>query len=326
MKKQKEKKESRKQEKRKQSKKEHKTKREKTKQEKKKRKFLISLGIILGLVFSVIVYIFTSSLISALMSLGGFVILFFLYLYFRTNLKNTARIKKMEQIFPDFLQLMASNLRAGMTIDKAMLLSSRKEFSPLDQEILQAGKDITTGKDIETSLLDLSKRIGSEKIKKTIMLIISGLKAGGNVAILLEETAVNMRERGFVEKRAASSVLMYMIFIFLAVSFFAPGLFSLSTILVEVLSNLLSGIPATEASVNLPFTLSTMNVSTTFIKYFSIAFIIAIDILACLVLGLVNKGEEKQGLKYLPIILALSLGVFFAIRFFLSSFLSGLFT
>ena len=110
---------------------------------------------------------------------------------------------------------MSSNLRAGITIDRSMLLSAREEFDPLDKEILKTGRDITTGKDIQSALQNMSKRIGSNKIAKTVLLIISGIKAGGDVATLLEETAVHMREKSFLEKKAASSVLMYVIFYFL---------------------------------------------------------------------------------------------------------------
>jgi hypothetical protein len=206
-----------------------------------------------------------------------------------------------------------------------MLLSSREEFAPLDKEILQTGKDIATGKTIESSLISMANRIGSDKIRKTILLIISGIKSGGNLAILLEETSSNLREREFVEKKASSNVLMYVIFIFLAVAFFAPALFSLSNILVEILTKLLGGMPEVQASVSLPFTLSKINVSVKFIKYFSIFFILALDILASLVLGLVGKGEEKQGLKYLPLILVFSLATFFLVKIFLNNFLKGFF-
>ena len=75
---------------------------------------------------------------------------------------------------------MSSNLRAGLTIDRAMLLSSKEEFYPLNEEILKAGKDIATGKSVEFALLEMSKRINSNKIDKTILLIISGIKADLN--------------------------------------------------------------------------------------------------------------------------------------------------
>ena len=79
------------------------------------------------------------------------------------SLRATARIRKLESVFPDFLQSVSSNLRAGMTVDRSMLLSSRPEFDPLEKEILQVGKDISTVKPVEISLKNMSKRINSEK-------------------------------------------------------------------------------------------------------------------------------------------------------------------
>jgi flagellar protein FlaJ len=282
--------------------------------------------IILGLVAGILYFLFTNSIVLSIISTVLVIVVGLSYLYFKNSLKKGARIKKIEGVFPDFLQLMSSNLRAGMTIDKSMLLSAREEFDPLDKEIIKTGRDITTGKKIETSLEEMSERIGSEKISKTVQLIISGIKAGGNLAVLLEQTSVSMRERNFVEKRAASNVKMYVIFIFVAVAVGAPVLFALSSVLVEVLSSLLGGLPGLEqAPANLPFTLSSISISTEFIKYFSVVFIITIDILASLILGLVGKGEEKQGLKYLIPLLLISVSAFFAVRIFLSSFLSGFF-
>jgi archaeal flagellar protein FlaJ len=250
----------------------------------------------------------------------------FVYFYFRRSLAKSGRIRRIESVFPDFLQLMSSNLRAGMTIDKAMLLSSRPEFAPLDEEILQTGRDITTSKNIEMALTDMAVRIESEKIRKTIFLIISGIKSGGDLSILLEETSSNMREREFLDKKAYSNVLMYVIFIFLIVAIFAPALFALSNVLVEVLTKILSSIPQMDTSMTatMPFSLSSVKVSIAFTNYFSILFIITIDILASLVLGLISKGEEKEGLKYVIPIIILSLSIFFGAKLFVSGFLAGL--
>lgn len=286
----------------------------------------IKISAVAGAVLFVLTLIYSRNILISIASFFIGAVVCFLSFYFRVKLKEAARIQKMESVFPDFLQLMASNLRAGMTIDRAMLLSSRPELAPLDEEVLNTGKEIATGRSIESTLLDMSKRIKSEKIHKTILLIISGIRAGGNLAVLLEETAVNMREREFVEKKAGGSVLMYVIFIFLAVSIGAPVLFSLSSVLVETLTNVLSGLPSVEASsMSLPFTLSSISISPDFIKYFSLIFMLTIDVLASLVLGLVNKGEEKEGLKYLWPILIISISLFFVIRFFLSRFIAELF-
>lgn len=294
---------------------------------KTKRKVVMLIVLLVALVL-VLVFLFLNKTVAfSFLSFFVVVCLFYLYFYLNDKLKKAARIKKMEDNFPDFLQLMASNLRAGMTVDRAMILSARPEFDPLDKEILNVGKEIATGRSIEAALNEMSKRIGSEKIEKTIFLVISGLKSGGNLAILLEETSINMRERNFVEKKASSNVLMYVIFIFIAACVGAPVLFSLSSLLVETLTNVLSGLPSMETTtaMSMPFTLSRVSISITFIKYFSLVFIIVTNILAALVLGLVNKGDEKQGLKYLVPMLAISISIFFVLRWLLSGFIASFF-
>jgi len=295
-----------------------------SKQDRKTKKKRLLISFTLGLFLSATILTFNKNLILSAISFFLVFIISLLYFHFKKELKISGRIRKIEGVFPDFLQLMSSNLRAGMTIDRSILISSRPEFRPLDEEILKTGRDITTGKGAGEALLNMADRIGSEKIKKTILLIISGIKSGGDLAILLEETSVNLREREFLEKKASSNVLMYVIFISMAVAVFAPGLFSLSTVLVEILTEIMSGVPVQDTTVNMPFTFSGINVSTNFIKYFSILFIVVIDFFACLILGLVNKGNEKEGLKYLLPILASSLFVFFMARILIGRFMGGL--
>jgi flagellar protein FlaJ len=283
--------------------------------------------LILALILAYSLDFFSGLQINPLLS---FIPIFFalqLFFYFNYSLKGAARLKKIEEVFPDVIQLMSSNLRAGMTIDRAFILSARPEFYPLDEEILKAGKEITTGKDVASAMMDMSKRIGSEKIAKTMMLIISGIKAGGNLSTLLEQTASNMREKEFLEKRASSNVLMYVIFIFFAVGIGAPILFGLSSILVEVIITIVKTLPNTSGSqISLPFSFRDIGLSTQFIVYFSVVFVIVTDIISSLVIGLVNTGSEKSGLKYLIPLLILSLSIFFVIRIVLGNSLVDNFT
>lgn len=276
----------------------------------KSRKMLMVSGIV-GIFVGLLIYVIYGKIIYASAGMViGFVVMF-ISIRFMEKLKEAARIRKIEGIFPDFLSLVSSNLRAGMTVDRAMLLSSRPEFDPLDKEILQTGKDISTGKPVELALNDMGKRINSEKINKTLIIILSGIKAGGDLAVLLEETSQTMRQKEFIEKKAASQVLMYTIFIFLAVSIFSPGLFSLSGVLVETMSELMVDVDTSSMPQSIPISFSAVSISTNFIFYFSLFFIIVMDVMASLVLGLVGKGNEKEGLRFLPVMMILSLGIFF---------------
>lgn len=289
----------------------------------KNRKRVMTSAIV-ALIFGLIGYVVYGADIKAgIVFVIGFFVSFFSS-KFMEGLKISARRKKIESVFPDFLSLVASNLRAGMTVDRAMLLSSRPELDPLDKEIMKAGKDISTGKPVADALMAMSKRIGSEKIDKTLLIILSGIRAGGDLAILLEETSRSMRQREFIEKKAASQVLMYVIFIFLAVSIFAPGLFSLSGILVETMTELMGDIDPDSTPDNVPISFSSINISATFLFYFSIFFIAVMNLMASLILGLVGKGSEKEGLRYFPGMLILSLGIFIVVGKLLGKIMTGL--
>jgi hypothetical protein len=276
--------------------------------------------------FSIIVAVLASTLFyffNVKMYWAIVVLLFLLiFSYFRISLKASARIKKMEDVFPDVISLMASNLRSGITIDKAFLLSARPEFHPLDQEILKTGKDITTGQDIVYALKLMSERVNSERITRIIKLIISGLKAGGNISDLLEQTSRNMKEREVLEKRARSTISMYIIFIVFAVGVGAPILFGLSSILVEVIIALTLRLPEAGAmQTELPFTFNQISISLNFIIYFVVAFLLVSDLVTSLVLGLVKKGESKSGLRYFLPLALLSIALFFIVRLILSNIL-----
>lgn len=278
----------------------------------------ISISFILTAVVSTIFFFFN---INIFFSIGVFIFLN-IFFYYRISLKGSARIRLMEKVFPDVISLMASNLRAGITIDRAFVMSARKEFAPLDEEILETGKEIATGRDIVFALKEMSERINSEKISKIILLIISGLKAGGNISDLLEQTAQNMKEKEVIEKKAASTILMYVIFIFFAVAAGAPVLFGLSSVLVEIIINLTSNLPdAGAAQAQLPFTFSEVPITVNFVIYFSMAFITTSDLISCFVIGLINKGDGKTGLKYFIPLLIISLSLFFAVRTILAGIL-----
>ncbi|MEK6894096.1 MAG: type II secretion system F family protein [Nanoarchaeota archaeon] len=280
--------------------------------------------LIVSLVLSIITFYLTKSALNSSIVLIVSIAVILTYISTRKKLGQSQKIKMMEVVFPDFLQLISSNLKAGIPIDKAIVISSRKEFSPLDEQINQFGRDIATGKPVELAMKEMSSRIGSEKISKTINLIITGMRSGGNIATLLEETSANLKERQYVEKRAASNIIMYIILILFAVGVGAPILFSLSTVLVEVLTKILSGIPEVQTTVATPFSFTSISISTTFINYFAVFFIITIDILGSMVIGLVQKGEEREGLKYAIPLVTISLTMFFVIKLVLSSYFAGI--
>lgn len=247
-----------------------------------------------------------------------------LFVYMWLVLSADKKGKFTEAILPDVLQLMSSNLRAGVTIDKALFMAARPEFGPFKKELDRIGKEVATGKDLVNALKEMSLRIKSEKLKKAVYLIIGGIRSGGELAPLLERTAEDLRDQEIMDKKIRASIGMYRIFVIIAIGLAGPFLFGLSSVVVEILTKTFATVTM-PAQTNMAFALNKIRISADFVEKFSIIFIATSCILGSLVLGLVGKGRAKEGAKYIIPLMILAMAVFFIVRNLLLASLSGLF-
>src|SRR3989338_2534362 len=252
----------------------------------------------------------------------------YIALYFWLLINADKKAKFIEEVLLDALQLMASNLRAGFTTDRALLLAARPEFGPFQEEINLVGKQITTGKPITSSLKEMSKRIRSDKLERTVNLIISGLQSGGRLADLLQETSNDLKNQALVDKKIRTSVNMYVIFIIIATAAGAPMLFGLSSFLVEVMTATIKSVEIPSqitASIDIPLSLKAIAISPEFVKNYAIISIITTAIFGSFIVGLISKGKEKEGIRMLPVLIIISLLLFFLVRLVARSLLGNLF-
>lgn len=287
--------------------------------------FTIFSSLLLSAFSSFMIYCFTKFPHKYIYILSiGFFAVSQIFFYFVIIFRVESKAKFIEGILPDALQLTASNLKAGFTVERALILSARPEFGPFSDELSMLGREITTGKNIQQAMLEMSDRIKSEKLQKTVELISFSIESGGELATLLNQTAQNLRNQMLIEERVRASVLMYFIFILSAVAFASPMLFSLSSFLAEIMTKQLSMVEV-PAGVSMPINISQIALSQNFILGFIIITLITLSIFGSLTLGLIKKGETKEGVKYIPFIILSSLGIFFSIRFILSKFFAGFF-
>ena len=280
--------------------------------------FILVANIIASLVISLFLNLLFG--LPILFIFFGLLVLTSLIIYFWLVLQADAAAKFVETVLPDALQLMASNLRSGLTTDKAFMLSSRPEFGLFKEEIDYIGKEIATGKEIGLALRDICKKINSQVVERAIDLIVSGLRSGGGLAELLEQTARDLRKQEILDKKIRSNVHMYVIFVFIAVAFGTPILFGLSSFLVETLKTSFSGINLPEAVLQtsaLPLNIIAITVSNEFLLTYIVTFLITSSFFGGLIIGAISKGREKEGLKSVPVLLALNMTIFFLVRFLL---------
>ncbi|MFH1125813.1 MAG: type II secretion system F family protein, partial [Candidatus Altiarchaeota archaeon] len=252
--------------------------------------------------------------------------------YILLQLSAESKAKFVESVLPDALQLMASNIRAGLTTDKALLLAARPEFGPLREEISKVGRETMAGRNFIDALKKSTLKIRSKDMERTIALIVQSLKSGGQLADLLDQTADDMRDQQIIQKEISASVLMYAMFIGIAITLGAPMLFALSSFLLELLVKNMELI-----SSQMPMSLRTMassvmpamagsgiTIKPEFARTYSVISIIVSTIFGSLVMGLIMKGEEKAGLKYIPPMMVVAICLFYLIHYILTTVLSGM--
>jgi flagellar protein FlaJ len=209
-------------------------------------------------------------------------------------------------------------------------MAARPEFGPLEYEIRRVGKETMAGRNFTDSLCKMTKNLRSKNLERTVDLIVQSIKSGGKLADLLDQTATDLRDQQIVQKEISASVLMYVFFILIAVGLGAPALFSLSSFLVTILTKNMAMISKdlptnmAEFSKAMPISITSGRVSPGFIRTYSIISLAASSFFGSMVVGLIMKGEEKQGLKYFIPLLVLSIGLFFLGGFILDKTLGGM--
>jgi pilus assembly protein TadC len=190
----------------------------------------------------------------------------------------------------------------------------------LSEAIKRAGKEIMSGSSLEEGLKEIPLTIKSDDLKRTIDLIIQGIRGGGQLVSLLEENATDIRRRQAMTKEIKANTMMYAIFIAFAGCLGAPGLYALSSYLTKTMGELGPDIAMSgEVSSKVSFMqMQGTQISAEFLLQFSIAAILLTTFFGGIILGLIGTGREKEGLKYAPVLTIIALLVFFGATFLIN--------
>ncbi|MAG47253.1 hypothetical protein CL617_01490 [archaeon] len=267
------------------------------------------------------VAILTFWLLSLAISIG--VILFFGYSY--VSIKKYQRTKAIETILPDYLQLVAGNVSAGMPIDQALWFSVRERFGALGEEIELVAKKAMTGIDLKVALVEFSNKYDSDMLNKSIALLVEGLESGGEVAELVNRIAINIKENQILKQELAGDVLTYAIFIGFAAALAAPFLFALSHRIIIVMLDITSKIDVSSLStVSSQISLkSGQGITPDDFKKFALIMLVVTSLISSSLISVIRKGTIKEGFKFIPFMVAISVIIFLIGSAILSTFFSG---
>lgn len=228
------------------------------------------------------------------------------------------RRKEVEEVLPVALNLISSNMKSGLTVDRAFLLSAREEFGPLADDLKKAAMKMFGGDSVSKALTALSKSTNSELFQETLNLLKDGIETGGQVSKLLESSAKDVQKSLRLREEIAANVKMYSIFIIIASVLGAPILFSVSVHLSEETSSMWAS--DTINFENLPssgggFTPQEPSFRPEFFADFAVVALIISNIFAAMLISEIKNGNIKDGIKFAPIYAIVAVAIFFLANF-----------
>ncbi|MBN1169836.1 type II secretion system F family protein [Candidatus Micrarchaeota archaeon] len=244
--------------------------------------------------------------------------------YLLMNAEN--RRNKLETALPDFLTLVASNIKAGMALDQAMWYSAKPEFGVLSDEVKAIVKSSFSGETLEHTLDKLAMRFDSRVFKRTIMLLKQASATGGELTDVLERTSDDVRNTIIMKKEIAASLVLYEIFVLFAAIAGTPFLFAVAAKLIQVFENI---IPETSGLGGTPFSsfggfAGAPVISSSDFFWFSIPTIFVTALISSFIVSAIRTGSKGQGMKYFPFVLILSYVVYFFVTSIVDAFFSAI--
>lgn len=231
-------------------------------------------------------------------------------IYFYLDLRIYKRTKEMETVLPEFLQFVASNLKGGMSFDRALWSSIKPRFGVLANEIEIAAKKVMTGGDVEDALREFTSKYDSPLLQRSFDLIIEGMKGGGEIVYIMDKVIETITETQTLKKEMAASVTSYMIFITFIVVLVAPGLFALSLQLLQMVSSFASRLGEAGASTavsTIPIKFTAGNISKDDFYTFSLLALGVISFFSSIIMSIIKRGDVKGGIKMIPVLIIISL-------------------
>ncbi|MBI4150303.1 type II secretion system F family protein [Candidatus Woesearchaeota archaeon] len=243
--------------------------------------------------------------------------------YFYLDLRIYKRTKEIETILPEYLQFVASNLKGGMSFDRALWSSIKPRFGVLAVEIEIAAKKVMTGGDVEDALREFTEKYDSPMLRRSFDLIIEGMRGGGQIVYVIDKVIETITETQTLKKEMAASVTSYIIFISFIVILVAPGLFALSFQLLNIVGNFASQLGASAAaggaaSSAIPIKFSATGLNKGDFRAFSIVALGIIAFFSAMIMSIIRRGDIKGGIKMIPVFLVLSIVNYEIFTFILS--------
>lgn len=287
-----------------------------------------ALVILIAVSFLLTVTHTTSAPIAFIIGAGTaafYIAIIYIFLEYRIDKRRMG----MESMLPDYLQIASANLRSGLSLDRAMMMAARPEFTFFSNDVKDMSRRVFGGETLANALNGMAAKYRSRQLNHTVKMITESLRYGGAMADLLDQVSKDIRGQQMIQKEVSSQLFMYSIFIAFAGVIAAPVLYGLTGQMISVTDTVWKGIlaanPGGLPTIGVSFLKpSPPHISINTYRYFSIAAIITITGFAGLIMSSISTGSAMRGIKYLPLFILGGLGIYLIIAKLIAGLFAGI--
>lgn len=223
--------------------------------------------------------------------------------YFWLNIKIYQRTKELEDKLPDYLTLVVTNLKGGLSFEKSLWAAIKPQFGILAKEITIVSKKVMTGNDVTEALVEFAKKYNSPILRRSINLIISEIESGGKIVDVIDKVIENLRKTKNLKEEMAAATVSYMIFIGVIVVVIAPGLFALALQLLKIIMGFTSNLGTTQVVGGggggiFAGNFGSVTIDPDDFKIFSIMALTTVATFSSFIISIIERGDIKGGLRY----------------------------
>ncbi len=247
-----------------------------------------NINIVIGFLLSLVLIPAFFVVITLIMTVG-------FKLYLDHLISNKTR--KMESVFPEFLEGLAINLKAGQSLENAIQNSTDEKLGPLALEMDRVAKKAKLGKDVDVAIREFMEDFDSETMRESFELIILSWRRGANTPHLVDRILDNLKLERYLHHKIMASVTSYRIFLATLNLVLAPALFALGYNLINVIRSMIAQVLVVSKESISPISLQPVRIDDFHFKIFSLIALVLMAGSTAAIISVIKTGNVKEGMK-----------------------------
>ncbi len=231
------------------------------------------------------------------------------------------RVNLLETKFAEFLKDLAEYWKVGISMTAAVKTLARGDYGAMSKEIRKMNAQISWGVAFNDVLHQLSQRIQTRLVTRSISLIEEANLAGGKISDILESAASDASEIKWLESERLRGVYMYVVVIYIAfgvylavisviVALFLPAIIGTSAGMAEMDEEEEGAESGEEDSGAAIGGMGTKKISASKLSFIFFSSVIVQSIGCGLMAGTMGEGKLSAGLRHVVLMVLMSWGTF----------------